>query len=373
MPYARPSFSQLRALVAADIAANLPSSDALLRHANLTIMGKAQAGLAHGQYGYLDYIAQQATPYTATDEYLEAWAALVKIYRKPATSASGAVTFVAADGKVIPAGTLLARPDGVEATTIADVTASGGFVIVSATINPDTTGQTGAFGNTDVGTSMSLATAIAGIQSTGTVSTAFAGGADIEQDDKLRSRMLLRYQRKPQGGAVADYIEWALEVSGVTRAWCDPCGFGIGTSVVYTMWDDAESAHGGFPQGSNGVASSEKRGIAATGDLLTVANHIYPLRPVTALVYSCAPTGKPIDFTIKGIPSAFRAAALLAIQALFLDIGDPTGSIVPLAYIWTAVSNVTGVDDFIIVSPAGSDITIAVGKLPTLGTVTWVA
>ena len=369
MPYQRPTLTTLRNQVAQDIAAALPGADALLRFSNLKITGEAQAALAHGHYGYLDWIALQSNPFTATGEYLEAWAALVSIFRLAATSSAGTVTWPGVNGTVLPAGTAVTRGDGTAYTTIASGTVSGGFVTVAATANADPTGLTGAFGNAAAGVAMTLAAAITGIQSNGVVTTAFVGGADLETDAALRIRMLQAYQNKPQGGAQADYVAWATQVPGVTRAWCSPNSFGAGTVVVYVMLDNSESAFNGFPQGTNGVSANDPRATAAVGDQLIIANYIYMLQPVTALVYVVAPTANPIAFSIQGIPVASRAAAAAAIAAVFVSEGAPGGKII-LAHIWSAIAAVTGVNDFVIISPT-ADITNPTGALPTVGTITW--
>jgi len=383
MPYARPTLTQLRAQAAADIAAGLPGSDSLLRFSSLNILGTVLAGLAQLQYGYTDWVAKQACPFTATDEFLEAWAALKKIYRNPATQAGavtpGQITFPATGTNQIPIGTLVTRGDGVQYTTTSLGTPSGSSVVVNAQAVADPTGQTGAFGNCAVGTVMTLGTSIAGISSTGAVTTAFTGGADIELDDSLRSRMLFAYQNPPQGGAVSDYVMWAGQVSGVTRAWCNPNGFGAGTVVVYVMLDKAESGNGGFPQGSNGVATAEWRGVAATGDQLTVANYIYPLRPATALVYVCSPIRNAINFTISGTANwsaATKALVLATISGVFVMYGNPLGATagtsgtVSLSAIESAIAAIAGTDGFVIQSPTGN-ITGTTGQLPVLGNVTW--
>lgn len=370
MPYQRPTLTDLENQVAQDIQAALPGAQPLLRFSNLRITGRVQARLANLHYGYLDWIAKQATPFTATDEFLEGWAALKNVFRKAATSASGAVTFTATDGTIIPAGTSIVRGDGVTGVTTADATAAGGTAVVQATIDADPTGAAGAFGNTDFGVAMSLSQAIAGVQASGSVSTAFTGGADLETDDSLRSRMLDAYQNPPQGGDATDYEEWALQVSGVTRAWCLPNGYGAGTVVVYVMFDVSEATHGGFPQGTDGVAAGESRATAATGDQLTVADHILPLQPVTALVYVVAPTASPVNFTISGITASKRTAVEAAIADVLVRNGNAKGGTIPIAYVWSAIASVSGVTDFVISTPAG-DITNTVGTLPTLGTITW--
>lgn len=370
MPFPRPSLTDLRNQVAQDIAAALPGSDPLLRFSSLAITGAAQAGLANLHYGYLDWIARQAVPFTATDEFLEGWAALKGVLREAATPAAGSVTFNGVTGTVIPAGTALVRGDGVTYTTQgAAAIGSGGTGIVSAVADADPTGQRGAFGNAAVGTAMMLGQAIAGVQSAGVVSTAFTGGADIETDDSLRSRMLAQYQTPPRGGAATDYVAWAKEVPGVTRAWAFPNVLGAGTVVVYIMFDSSEVAHGGFPQGSNGAASDESRGTPATGDQLLVADHIWPLQPVTAFVNVVAPVAHPVDFTIQNLPTAAQPSVSAAIADVFLRDGMP-GKTMPLASIWAAVSSISGASGFLILSPA-ADIAIPAGALPTLGTITF--
>ncbi|WP_186247322.1 baseplate J/gp47 family protein [Burkholderia gladioli] len=386
MPYLRPTLSELKAQVAADIQSGLPGTDPLLRFSSFGVIGRALAGLAQLQYGYTDYIAKQSNPFTATDEFLEAWAALKAIYREPATQAGastpGQIQFAIAPGNVntIPAGTAISRSDGVGYTTTAEGVISGSMITVAAVANADPAGLTGAFGNCAVGTAMTLGVSIAGITSTGAVSAAFTGGADIETDDSLRSRMLFAYQNPAQGGSVPDYVQWAREVAGVTRAWCNPVGFGPGTVVVYTMFDQAEAGNNGFPVGTDGVATDEKRGLVATGDQLTVANWIYPLRPVTALVYSCSPIATAINFTITGtanFTAAQKAAIESAISGIFVLYGSPVGTgnqngVVDLSYIDSAIAAITGTQGFVVTSPL-QNIVGTTGQMPVLGTITWLA
>lgn len=213
MPYARPTLSGLRAQVAADIAASLPGADALLRYSNLGILGDVEAALANGLYGFVDWLAGQAVPFTASGEYLEGWAALKGVTRAPATAAGGAATFTGASG-LIPAGTGVVRGDGVGYVTTADASVVAGTVTVALIAQAP-----GAAGNAAAATVMTLGSAIAGIGSTGAASGPITGGADLEADASLRSRMLQAYAAPPQGGDAGDYVGWALQVPGVTRAW----------------------------------------------------------------------------------------------------------------------------------------------------------
>ena len=375
MPFARPSLSDLRTQVAQDIAAALPGADPLLRFSNLGILGTVQAGLAHLHYGYLDWIAQQSNPFTCSGEFLEAWAALKAVIRLPATQATGTITFTGVNGTVLSSGVAVVRGDGKTYTTTTGGTVASGTVTVSATADADPGGLLGAFGNCDIGTVLSLGTAVAGIAAAGAAATAFTGGADLETDDSLRARMLLAYQVPAHGGSAADYVVWARQVAGVTRAWCVPHGYGPGTVLVYVMFDVAEAIHGGFPQGTNGCSAGENRDTAATGDQLAVANHIFPLQPVTALVYVNAPAANSVNFTISGLAGAgvtVQNNVKAAIAGVFAGYGTIAygATTIQLSLIEAAISAVPGTTGFVITSPAVNIISAA-GALPVLGTVTW--
>ncbi len=387
MPFQRKTLSTLISEVAADISSALPGADALLRFAVLRVIGKVQAGLTNLQFGYLDWIAKQAVPFTAEDEHLEGWAALKKVYRKAASQAQLTAQFTGTVGKVLSAGTSVVRGDGVSYTTSTTGTVGAGGT-VTVTIVADVAGTSG---NADTGTVVSLGAAVDGIQTAGTVTGNVSAGADIELDDDLRDRMLGAYQESPQGGDVEDYVGWAKDVAGVTRAWCAPNGFGAGTVVIYTMWDNAEAGHGGFPQGTDGVSQFDKgpggvpRGTIATGDQLVVANSIVTEQPVTALVYSCAPIANNLTITLSGLTSATtatRAAIFAAIADVLFRNGDPRAGTINRDDISAAIRSVAGTGGFLINLIQGvvgsttttypGNITSGFGQLPVLANVLYV-
>ena len=373
MPFARATLTELRRQAAEDINAALPGADALLRFSNLGILADVLAGMGSGHYGYLDWIARNSVPFTATAEYLEGWAALKGVTRKPATAASGDVRFPAAAGAMLPAGTTVTRSDGVTYVTTAEVQAEGGEVIA-----PIIADAPGALGNTALGATLILGAGVSGVSLNGTAATALTGGADIEGDDELRSRMLAVYAAPPQGGARTDYVEWALGVPGVTRCWVVPSGMGPGTIVLLFMMDLAQASHDGFPQGTDGCASAETRDTAASGDQLALANAIFDKQPVTALVYAVAPTPNRIAVTISGLSGAtasLRQAVTAAVRSALTAEATPSGT-TPLSAIEGAVASVPGTAGFIItavtasagtIEPAGvGNILSDVGALPIL-------
>lgn len=374
MSFARPTLSELRSQVAADITSGLPTADGLLRFSNLQILGKAVAGLGHLNYGYLDWIAKQSVPYTASGEYLESWAALKKVYRKTARAGSGAVTFRGNPGVVLNAGTQVVRSDTATFTVQNSVVVNASGVVV-VTVKADAAGEPG---NTPIGSLMTLAVSVDGIQSSGAVTASITGGADQELDDALFERMLEAYQSTPNGGSNTDYPIWAKAVSGVTRAWCAPNGFGTGTVVVYVMFDEANIDYQGFPQGKDGISSRDNRvtsGNLAQGDQLTVANSIFDEQPVTAMTYLCSPIEKPQNFTISGLRNAstlVRDAVSAAISDVFREYGQPlsNGSVVALSDIDSAIAAISSTKGFVITSPM-VNIANTAGYLPTLGVITY--
>ncbi|WP_069267429.1 baseplate J/gp47 family protein [Paraburkholderia nodosa] len=389
MPYSRPTLTQLRTQIWSDIQTGLSSILAFLQKAVLKILGAALAAMIWGVYGYLDWIAKQAVPWTADDEYLAGWGALKSTYLKEATATVLNVLFTGAvPGTPVNAGAGVSRQDNALYTVLSSTqVANDGTVTVEVQAM-----VAGSAANCDNGTAMTLTTAIAGIPSTGAVSGTVTPGADVEEQEDYRTRVMDAYQSPVQGGAQNDYVKWATDIAGVTRAWCLPNGFGVGTVVLYFMMDDAESAHSGFPQGTNGVSQYDEgpgglpRGIVASGDQLMVADKIVSEQPVTALLYACSPIENQIGFTISGLSSAgttTQAAVNSALADIFIRTGEPQGTI-DWSDLTGAVNSVSGTSGYLITAvtstvagvttslPTNANITTSTGQLPVLGTVNYI-
>ena len=384
-PYIRPTLTALRAQALQDITtSDLPGADGLLRKSVLRVMSWVMAGFAWLHYDYLDFIYQQSNPWSAQGAAALGWGGLIGVSPKDATFAGsdgiGAGTFGNSQvGKVLPAGTPVIRLDGFGYVTKADVTVGTDGTVTA----PLLASEPGSVGNAPVGTVLRIGNAIEGIASSGAVAAAIVDGADIEAFDAFKARYLLKYQLPPQGGDAADYIEWAEAIPGVSRAWVLPSGAGPGTVVLWTMFDTAEAGNQGFPLGVLGVASAEPRDTPATGDLLTVANAIFPLRPVCALVYSCAPAATAVNFTIANLQPntpAMQAAIRAALTDMFLLLGQVGGAVDPATMQlfdplypsdWNeAVDGIPGLQHCTIASPS-IPLTPATGQLFVLGTVTF--
>ncbi|NIH11586.1 MAG: baseplate J/gp47 family protein [Serratia symbiotica] len=379
MPFNRPTLTELREKSRTQLKSELRQTGALLRYSNMRVLADADAGLAHLHYGYLDYIAQQATPFNATDEWLAGWAALKSVYQIAANPASTpSYQFIGIADSTLEKGAVLRRGDGYCYRLIEDVTIgeNGKGIGKLTAILPDIidapTGG-GIDGNADSGTALTLDISLPGIDASGVMVEPATGGADIETQESLRAGMLLAYQTPPQGGSDKDYEQWARAVPGITRCWTKRRLMGAGTVGVYIMCDGNDETNHGFPVGTDGLSPRDEWGVQkATGDQGRVADYIYPRAPVTALVYVCSPVAKTVDFKISGIShvgSDITAAIAAAIDSVFFHEGTPTGNgKIFLSDLNRAIGDIAGTAGLILVTPS-ANIDLGVGELPVRGEV----
>ncbi len=348
MPFARPTLATLRDRIVADINARLPGADARLAFSNLGVLAHVEAGAIHGVYGNLDYLSKQLMIDTAEDEYIERYAAIWGLTRIAAVAANGSLTVTGTNGVTVPTGTLFQRVDGVQYQTTVDATISGGMTTVNIVAT-----AASASSNTLSGVTLTLISPIAGINSSATVTSGgLVSGADIETDASLRTRLLERIQTPPHGGAKADYIRWAKEVAGVTRAWASTPGPGLVT--VYFVRDNDVSI------------------IPDSGEVAAVQAYINERRPVTAVVTALAPTAVPINFTIAVTPNTtvVKAAVQAELADLILREAEP-GATILLSHIRAAISQATGETDYALTVPS-ANVTNSASQIATMGTITWV-
>jgi uncharacterized phage protein gp47/JayE len=334
MPFARPSLGDLRKRIANDLRNKLPGADTRLRVNNLRAFSEVEAGSAHLLYGRLEWSFQQLFPDTAESEFLDRWASIWGVQRIPAASASGPSVWSAQPGSRLIEGALVQRGDGVRYTVAASVSESGG--VISA---PLVATVPGATTNALPGTQLALLTTYAGVAVNGTVDDpGLAGGADEQSDALLLQAVLMRIQMPPHGGAAFDYVRWALEVPGVTRAWCYPVELGPGTVTVRFMMDDVRAP----------------TGIPTPADVQIVADYIDVRRPVTAQVYVVAPIPLPVPVVIEQLTPdtpEIRDAIFASLTQMLLDEASP-GQPIYLSQWSTAIGITAGVERFVMVEPS---------------------
>lgn len=349
MGFKRPTLPELIGRIDNDLVSRLPGAEAELASRLTRILATGEAGVAHGLYGYLQWQEKQLFPETCDDDLLHLHS--VGVPRRQASTATGPLIFTGTTGAVIDAGTLV-QVDGLEFQTTADATLVDG----TATVEIEAL-TAGSDGSQAAGVQMTLVSPVVGVNATATVGAAgITGGADLETFDSWRDRIMRRRARIPRGGAEGDWAEWALDVSGVTRAWEDPLGMGPGTIVIRIVADDA----------SDGPMPSLQL-------LQDVFDYIETQRNVTAHVYVVAPVPAPFGPRLRVTPdnSSTRSAVEQALQDLILRAGEPGGTLT-ISSIRTAIGTASGVTDYELEWPT-ANVTHAHGHLPTWGGAEWLA
>lgn len=234
--FQRPTLAENISMLRNDLFARLDVSDTL-RRMDEDVRAKVYAAALHTVYGYIDYLAMNMLPDLCDESWLARHAAMKRCPRKGATAASGYMRWEGvSDGLKVTAGSVIQRDDLVQYTATADATSSGGALRV-----PIACSSAGAVGNADDGTSLILVTPVNGLPSSGVADT-LTGGFDTEELETWRARVIERYYWTPQGGADGDYVVWAKEVPGITRAWTYRHWMGTGTVGVMIAGSDLISA-----------------------------------------------------------------------------------------------------------------------------------
>lgn len=182
----------------------------------------------------------------------------------------------------------------------------------------------------------------------------FTGGFDTEELETWRARVIERYYWTPQGGADGDYVVWAKEVPGITRAWTYRHWMGTGTVGVMIASSDLINP---IPEESTETAARQ---------------HIVPLAPVAGSdLYVFRPVAHTVDFHIRVTPDTpeIRAAITAELRSFLLRDGYPQGEL-KVSRISEAISGANGEYSHQLLAPA-DNISIAKNELAVLGTISW--
>ncbi len=354
--FARKTLPQLITQTRNDLLARLNSDD-VLRRQDAEVNARVMAALTHSVLGVINYFATNLLPDLADSEWLARHASFKRCPRKLAQVSSGFVRWDSvSNGLTVLAGDQLQTDDGLEFVVTATTVSSGGLLRA-----PVTAVEAGSAGNVDDGTPLRLITPIVGLPSEALADT-LGAGADIEDLEVWRARVLARHYWVPHGGAGPDYENSALSVAGVTRAWFLRRLMGAGTVTVAVATDDALSP------------------LPAPAVLDAVRAEIESWAPVTQDdLYIISPLAGDLDLTLSISPDTpeIRAAITASLRDYLRREGglqrEEAGPIttLPLSRISEAISLAQGEFSHQLISPA-ANVVFARTELPILGTITWV-
>lgn len=294
--YTRPSLTEWLALAQAAYQAKFGS---FTETGTFQYLSEVDSVLAHTLAGYIEAEAQSFFPWLATGQRLLGWGDfLLGEGPNAAGVAAGTATFAAsALDATVDAGQIVTSAAGVEYSVTTAGSYDGGSISVGVTC-----AVSGTSGNLATGSTLTLQTPIAGVTSAGTVAKpGLTGGTAAETTEEYRARVVARIQTPPAGGNDNDYITWAKEVDGVTRAWVVRGTAGTGEVLVLFVMDSTYD--NGIPVGDGAPGYS--------GDLLAVYTYLYAQAPAPVVLYVAGPTPVAINYVIHGLDpdtSAVRTA-----------------------------------------------------------------
>lgn len=198
---------------------------------NIQAVGKEVAKY----YGYVNYLHDMHYVMTASGRFLDAKAMDEGITRKQATKPRGFVTFTGTDGTFIPQGYRVSS-DNYGFLTIESGTINNGNIILE--VEAEEAGQNS---NLPVG-AITKFSPLNGITSV-TNTLEIENGTDVESDEDLRNRTLLKMRYPGTSGNKYHYMHWAMEVEGVGRVKVFPLWNGNGTVKVSILDSNQRQAN----------------------------------------------------------------------------------------------------------------------------------
>lgn len=307
-------------------------------------------------YDHQSWIADQIIPTTKSDDQTIIDTAVTEgVIRKQATFATGVVTFTGT--ATLPADTEMQSADNIVFRVTVDALPVGGQI--TANVQAD---EAGVDSNLAADETLTLLSPVAGVGSTGAVASGgITGGSDIEPISELLDRLLFRKRNPPVGGALHDYVIWARELAGVSRAWAYDCWHGTGTVGLAWLYDDRDDI------------------IPTDADKVTMENYLFRHADPATGNYVGKPGGiecwpviislHPVDMSIRLTPDTTATRAAVQASLLALQKQMSPGKTLQISALRTAIGSSSGVTDYTL--SVNADITVPAAELVTIGVLTW--
>lgn len=308
MALSTPTTKSISDNIIAQLEASLNQTIPLLPKSFLRVLAKVLAGVFILLYKYAGFMFLQTFVRTAsisetvinglTVSPLIEWGRLIGVGDPaPATSAQLRVE-ITVDSEIgnIPSGTqLLGLANGVTYITLTSVflDESTKEVEIVAVGNQNDGDGSGVIGNLNPGQTVNFVNPLPYVARGTTVVSQTVTGADGESEAAYRQRVLDRFQKRPQGGALADYELWGEEPAGILN--------------VYPYTSDCPGQVDVYVE-ATAASSGNADGIPTAAQLQIVLDSIdldddglASRRPANALVNTFPITRIPFDVTVNGL------------------------------------------------------------------------
>lgn len=332
MAYTTPNHAQIRDSILTSML-GLNSQIAVDADSDFYLRASGEASAVEGLYQHQAWIAKQIFPDTSDIEMLERHCAQRLIKRKAAIAATGTIRITGTAGADVPIYTQANDSNGLSyQTTVAATVGVGGSVDIAAVaLLP------GSLSNQSNNTAVTLTDAPIGVDSSAVLLT-MGSGADVESPVALLARYLDIIRYPAAGGNKFDWRRWAKAVDGVVDAFVYDLRRGNGTVDV---------------------AIISTTGLPSAQLLADVAAYVDSVRPVGLRGWSIiSPTAIAINVaanvTLTGSRSMAQVLAdFTAALAIYINT-KPPGTPILKSRIETILSNIEGVKDRVLTSPAAN-------------------
>ena len=308
MSLTTPTTKQINDNIIAQLEASLNQTIPLLPKAFLRVLAKALAGVFILLYKYAGFTFLQLFVRTATIEEttingvavspLLEWGRLIGVGDPAAAVAAELQVTITVDNQVgfLPANTqLVGAGNGVTYITLSSVALTSATVtaLIRAVSDQSGEGGVGPIGNLQVGDTVSFANPLANVRRDAVVLSVSVTGAAGEAATAYRQRVIDRFQKRPQGGAYADYELWGEEPAGVVNVYpyTSDCP---GQIDVYV---EATPESSGSPDGIPTLAQLQAVLDSIERDQSGLASR----RPANALVNAYPITRAAFTVTVSGV------------------------------------------------------------------------
>ncbi len=330
MSLTTPTTKEISDNIIAQLEASFSQTIPLLQKAFFRVLSTVLAGVfillyKYGGFMFLQMFVQTAsakntTILGATVNPLIFWGRLIGVGDPVnATNAKTLIDItVTTTGGTLPSGTQLINVDnGVTYITIGAVSLSSATVpaLIQAVSDQAGGGGAGVIGNLDPGSIVSFANPLANVARNAITTSVVTTGADAESTEAYRQRVIDRFQKRPQGGALADYEIWGEEVAGIIN--------------IYPYTSDCPGQVDVYVEATT-ASSGDPDGIPTTAQLQAVLDSINldsaglaTRRPANALANTFPIVRTPFTVEIAGLivdnPASVQTTIETAITEYFLE------------------------------------------------------
>lgn len=325
-----PTTKEISDNIIAQLETSLNQTIPLLPKSFLRVLSKAIAAVfvllyKYGGFMFLQVFVQYASASETTINGkvvipLVEWGRLIGIGDPIAATQAELLIDITVENQVgsLSSGTqLINSSNGVTYITIGTVLLNAAVVQATIRAVSDQAGGNGAgvIGNLDPGAIVSFANPLANVVRDTVVDSQVVTGADGENTEAYRQRIIDRFQKRPQGGAYADYEQWGEEGAGIINIY----PYTSDNPGQVDVYAEATPESSGSPDGIPTVAQ-----LQAVQDLIDLDDSgLASRRPANALANTLAITRVGFDAEVSNLVvdnlATVQASIQTAVEEFFLS------------------------------------------------------